>query len=71
MQLNTTAYVLTQLAGKLPSRPIQKQFLRDLPELSDTRFYERAQIDILIGADLPDQTSVALSAFKKPFSDGS
>jgi len=32
-QINTTAYVLPQLAGNLPTCPIPQQFLRDLPEL--------------------------------------
>jgi len=49
-----TAYVLPQLAGNLPSCPIPQQFIRDLPELplADPKFYESAQIDILVGADV-------------------
>ncbi|XP_070068132.1 uncharacterized protein [Drosophila takahashii] len=53
-QLNTTAYVLPQIAGNLPSCPLPQHFLRDLPELplADSKFYESAQIDLLIGADI-------------------
>jgi len=41
LKINTTASVLPQLAGNLPSCPISRQFLRDLPELplSDPTFY--------------------------------
>ncbi|XP_044317457.1 uncharacterized protein LOC123038063 [Drosophila rhopaloa] len=54
LQLNTTAYVLPQIAGNLPSCPLPQHFLRDLPELplADPKFYESAQKDILIGADI-------------------
>jgi len=54
LQINTTAYLLPQLAGNLSSSQIPQQFLRDLPELplADRKFYERAQIDILVGADV-------------------
>jgi len=54
LQINTTAYALPQLAGNLPSCPIPQQFLRDLSELrlADPKFYESAQIDILVGADV-------------------
>ncbi|XP_070068113.1 uncharacterized protein [Drosophila takahashii] len=54
LQLNTTAYVLPQIAGNLPSCPLPQHFLRDLPELplADPKFYESAQIDLLIGADI-------------------
>ncbi|KAH8357401.1 hypothetical protein KR084_000230, partial [Drosophila pseudotakahashii] len=54
LQLHTTAYVLPQIAGNLPSCPHPQHFLRDLPELplADPKFYESAQIDLLIGADI-------------------
>jgi len=54
LQISTTAYVLNQLAGNLPSCPIPQQFLRDLTKLplADPKFYESAQIDILVGADV-------------------
>jgi len=47
------AYV-THLAGNLPSFPIPQQSLRDLSELplADTKFFESAQIDILVGANV-------------------
>jgi len=77
MQLETTAYVLPQLAGNLPSYRIPQNFLRDLPDfsLADPKFYESAQIDGLIGADI--LPSVLLSGAKtnicwgkRPFSAG-
>ncbi|XP_044779797.1 uncharacterized protein LOC123327441 [Drosophila simulans] len=64
LQLETMAYVLPQLAGNLPSYPIPQNFLRDLPDfpLADPKFYESAQIDVLIGADI--LPSVLLSGAK-------
>ncbi|XP_052858246.1 uncharacterized protein LOC128266018 [Drosophila gunungcola] len=54
LQLETSADVLPQLAGNLPSYPIPQDFLRNLPDLplADPKFYESAQIDVLIGADI-------------------
>ncbi|XP_051864344.1 uncharacterized protein LOC127566357 [Drosophila albomicans] len=50
----TSAFVIPQLAGKLPSFDMPRTFLKDLPaiELADPHFYKSAQIDILIGADI-------------------
>nr|XP_041630532.1 uncharacterized protein LOC121501962 [Drosophila kikkawai] len=54
LQLDTAAYVLPALAGKLPSYPIARDSLKDLPALqwADPKFYESSQIDVLIGADI-------------------
>ncbi|KAH8245664.1 hypothetical protein KR032_004909, partial [Drosophila birchii] len=54
LQLDTAAYVLPELAGKLPSHPVSKNSLQDLPDLqwADPNFFESSQIDILIGADI-------------------
>ncbi|XP_070141661.1 uncharacterized protein [Drosophila kikkawai] len=54
LQLDTAAYVLPALAGKLPSYPIARDSLKDLPALqwADPKFYESLQIDVLIGADI-------------------
>ncbi|XP_060665537.1 uncharacterized protein LOC132797774 [Drosophila nasuta] len=54
LHIETSAFVIPQLAGKLPSFDIPQSFLRDLPaiELADPHFYKSAQIDILIGADI-------------------
>ncbi|XP_060665804.1 uncharacterized protein LOC132798102 [Drosophila nasuta] len=44
--IETSAYVIPQLAGKLPSFDMPRTFLRDLPaiELTDPHFYKSAQI---------------------------
>ncbi|XP_070068037.1 uncharacterized protein [Drosophila takahashii] len=54
LQLETAAYVLPELAGKLPSYPIPRDSLTDLPAipLPDSTFLESSQIDVLIGADI-------------------
>ncbi|XP_070144645.1 uncharacterized protein [Drosophila kikkawai] len=54
LQLQTTAYVLPQLAGKLPSYPVPRDFLKQLPDLplADPAFFESSDIDVLIGADI-------------------
>ncbi|KAH8323651.1 hypothetical protein KR059_011224, partial [Drosophila kikkawai] len=54
LQLETAAYVLPQLAGKLPSYPIPRDLLKELPDvpLADPTFFESSEIDVLIGADI-------------------
>ncbi|XP_060665547.1 uncharacterized protein LOC132797785 [Drosophila nasuta] len=54
LHIETSAFVIPQLADKLPSFRVPKGFLKDLPaiELADPNFYKSAQIDILIGADI-------------------
>jgi len=54
LQLETAAYVLPELAGKLPPYPILRDALIDLPAipLADPTFLESSQIDVLIGADI-------------------
>jgi len=54
LQIETSAFVLPQLAGNLPSYPIPQSFLRDLPniQLADPSFHLSSQIDVLIGADI-------------------
>ncbi|XP_051864162.1 uncharacterized protein LOC127566222 [Drosophila albomicans] len=54
LHIETSAFVIPQLAGKLPSFDTPRTFLRNLPaiELADPHFYKSAQIDILIGADI-------------------
>ncbi|XP_070142322.1 uncharacterized protein [Drosophila kikkawai] len=54
LQLETAAYVLPQLAGKLPSYPIPRDLLKELPDvpLADPTFSESSEIDVLIGADI-------------------
>ncbi|XP_070141614.1 uncharacterized protein [Drosophila kikkawai] len=54
LQLETAAYVLSQLAGKLPSYPIPRDLLKELPDvpLADPTFFESSEIDVLIGADI-------------------
>ncbi|XP_043065432.1 uncharacterized protein LOC122320888 [Drosophila ficusphila] len=64
LQLETAAYVLPELAGKLPSYPIPRDALIDLPAipLADPTFLESSQIDVLIGADI--LPSVLLSGMR-------
>ncbi|XP_070854179.1 uncharacterized protein [Drosophila suzukii] len=54
LQLETAAYVLPELAGKLPSYPIPRDALIYLPAipLADPTILESSQIDVLIGADI-------------------
>ncbi|XP_043862253.1 uncharacterized protein LOC122756499 [Drosophila santomea] len=54
LQLDTEAYLLPELSGKLPSYPIPRNSLKDLPALhwADPTFFESSQIDVLIGADI-------------------
>ncbi|XP_060665633.1 uncharacterized protein LOC132797900 [Drosophila nasuta] len=54
LHIETSAFVIPQLADKLPPFLVPKGFLKDLPaiELADPNFYKSAQIDILIGADI-------------------
>ncbi|XP_070075760.1 uncharacterized protein [Drosophila takahashii] len=64
LQLDTAAYVLPELAGRLPSHSIPQDILRDLPNLqwADPTFLQSSQIDVLIGADI--LPSVLLSGTK-------
>ncbi|XP_070068060.1 uncharacterized protein [Drosophila takahashii] len=64
LQLDTAAYVLPELAGRLPSHSIPQDILRDLPNLqwADPTFRQSSQIDVLIGADI--LPSVLLSGTK-------
>ncbi|XP_043065496.1 uncharacterized protein LOC122320916 [Drosophila ficusphila] len=64
LQLETAAYVLPELAGTLPSYPIPRDALSDLPAipLADPTFLESSQIDVLIGADM--LPSVLLSGMR-------
>jgi len=54
LQLETVAYVLPELAGKLPPYQIPRDERIDLHAipLSDLTFLESSQIDVLIGADI-------------------
>ncbi|XP_051864223.1 uncharacterized protein LOC127566243 [Drosophila albomicans] len=54
LHIETSAFVIPQLAGKLSSFAMPQSFLRALPaiELADPHFYKSAQIDILIGTDI-------------------
>ncbi|XP_070144859.1 uncharacterized protein [Drosophila kikkawai] len=65
LQLETAAYVLPQLAGKLPSYPIPRDLPKELPDvpLADPTFFESSEIDVLIGADI--LPSVLLGGSKK------
>ncbi|XP_041449494.1 uncharacterized protein LOC121404255 [Drosophila obscura] len=64
LQVETTAYVLPQLAGNLPSYPVPQNYMTDLPKLhlADPSFHRSAQIDVLIGADI--LPSILLSGFR-------
>ncbi|XP_070070227.1 uncharacterized protein [Drosophila takahashii] len=64
LQLDTAAYVLPELAGRLPSHSIPQDILRDLPNLqwADPTFLQSSQIDVLMGADI--LPSVLLSGTK-------
>jgi len=65
LQLDTAAYVLSELTGKLPSYPIPRDALIDLPAipLADPTILESSQIDVLVGADI--LPSVLLSGTRK------
>ncbi|XP_043659545.1 uncharacterized protein LOC122624160 [Drosophila teissieri] len=54
IQIKTSAYVLPQLAGSLPSFTLPEDSLKHLPplQLADPNFYRSSQIDVLIGADI-------------------
>ncbi|XP_051858035.1 uncharacterized protein LOC127565055 [Drosophila albomicans] len=54
LQIDTSAFVLPQLAGKLPSCSVPQTILDNLPSipLADPKFYESSQIDVLLGADI-------------------
>jgi len=69
LQLETAAYVLSELAEKLPSYPIPRDALIYLPDipLADPTFLERSRIDVLIGADI--LPSVLLSGTRKNICD--
>ncbi|XP_041451719.1 uncharacterized protein LOC121405178 [Drosophila obscura] len=64
LKIETTAYVLPQLAGNLPSYPIPQHFLDNLPnlQLADPSFHRSSQIDVLLGADI--LPSILLSGFQ-------
>ncbi|XP_059223375.1 uncharacterized protein LOC131997094 [Stomoxys calcitrans] len=53
-EVSVSALVVPHLSGSLPSRTIGMNLLADIPSipLADPRFYEKATIDLLIGADL-------------------
>lgn len=64
MQIDASAYVLSKLAGRLPSNTIPRSKLRNMPNihLADPTFSQSEQIDVLLGADvLP---SILLSGVK-------
>ncbi|XP_060665447.1 uncharacterized protein LOC132797712 [Drosophila nasuta] len=54
LQIEASAFVLPQLAGKLPSSSVPQTILDNLPSipLADPKFYESSQIDVLLGADI-------------------
>ncbi|KAH8272613.1 hypothetical protein KR018_004510, partial [Drosophila ironensis] len=54
LQIEASAFVLPQLVGELPSRPVPPEVLGSLPDiqLADPSFHKSSQIDILIGADM-------------------
>ncbi|XP_039231159.1 uncharacterized protein LOC26535504 isoform X2 [Drosophila yakuba] len=54
IQIKSSAYVLPQLAGSLPSFTLPEDSLKHLPplQLADPNFYRSSQIDVLIGADI-------------------
>ncbi|KAH8415096.1 hypothetical protein KR215_003082, partial [Drosophila sulfurigaster] len=54
LQIEASAFVLPQLAGKLPSCSVPQTILDNLPSipLADPKFYESSQIDVLLGADI-------------------
>ncbi|XP_041450162.1 uncharacterized protein LOC121404571 [Drosophila obscura] len=64
LQVETTAYVLPQLAGNFPSYPVPQKYMTDLPklQLADPCFHRSSQIDVLIGADI--LPSIVLSGFR-------
>ncbi|XP_041448477.1 uncharacterized protein LOC121404030 [Drosophila obscura] len=64
LKIETTAYVLPQLAGNLPSYPIPQHFLDNLPnlQLADPSFHRSSQIDVLLGADI--LPAILLSGFQ-------
>ncbi|KAH8295561.1 hypothetical protein KR018_002995, partial [Drosophila ironensis] len=54
LHIETSAFVVPQLAGELPSRPVPPEIVGSLQDiqLADPSFHQGAPIDILIGADL-------------------
>lgn len=64
IHIDTSAFVLPQLAGQLPSDHIPHSSLKDLPNLqwADPNFYRSSQIDVLIGADI--LPSIILGGFR-------
>ncbi|XP_051864238.1 uncharacterized protein LOC127566254 [Drosophila albomicans] len=54
LQIEASAFVLPQLAGKLPSCAVPQTILDNLPSipLADPKFYESSQIDVFLGADI-------------------
>ncbi|XP_043654518.1 uncharacterized protein LOC122620904 isoform X3 [Drosophila teissieri] len=64
LKIDTTALVLPNLAGNLPTSSIDRSILGRLPNipLADPLFFQPSQIDLLIGADI--LPSVLLSGLK-------
>ncbi|KAH8289985.1 hypothetical protein KR018_007838, partial [Drosophila ironensis] len=56
LHIETSTFVVPQLAGELPSRPVPPEVVESLPDIqpdmADPSFHQGAPIDILIGADL-------------------
>nr|XP_041632607.1 uncharacterized protein LOC121502841 [Drosophila kikkawai] len=64
LKIDTTAFVLPNLAGNLPTSIIDRNILDKLPNmpLADPSFFQPSQIDLLLGADI--LPSVLLSGWR-------
>ncbi|KAH8329586.1 hypothetical protein KR059_005692, partial [Drosophila kikkawai] len=64
LKIDTTAFVLPNLAGNLPTSTIDRNILDRLPNmpLADPSFFQPSQIDLLQGADI--LPSVLLSGWR-------
>ncbi|XP_041632409.2 uncharacterized protein [Drosophila kikkawai] len=64
LKIDTTAFVLPNLAGNLPTSTIDRIILDRLPNmpLADPSFFQPSQIDLLLGADI--LPSVLLSGWR-------
>nr|XP_041633398.1 uncharacterized protein LOC121503234 [Drosophila kikkawai] len=64
LKIDTTAFVLPNLAGNLPTSTIDRNILDRLPNmpLADPSFFQPSQIDLLLGADI--LPSVLLSGWR-------
>ncbi|XP_041630788.2 uncharacterized protein [Drosophila kikkawai] len=64
LKIDTTAFVLPNLAGNLPTSTIDRSILDRLPNmpLADPSFFQPSQIDLLLGADI--LPSVLLSGWR-------